>query len=106
MTTYSPALIDYAASRGIAADELPLICDGCSGGLSWLYALAGRHISCEDCCNVHDIDYQLGGGKHDRREADARLRDCAAKGGGFRPCRAFVMWAGVRLCGWAYWAKP
>lgn len=101
---YSASVIAHALKRGIDPDELPLICDGCSGGLSWVYALGGRHISCEDCCNIHDIDYQLGGSAAERADADKRLRDCSGERGGWRKCRAWVMWAAVRLCGGRYWA--
>ena len=116
--SYGEKTIAHALERGIAEPEinLPMIVDGCSGGLSWLYALGGRHISCEDCCNIHDIDYHMGGGFWDRWTADRELRQCAAKAGSFPPgikgrtrCvwrhfRAWVMWIAVRLFGWKYWA--
>lgn len=115
MDRFSPETIAHAASHGIDADELPLICNGCSGGLSWVYALAGREISCEQCCHIHDIDYRMGGGFRDRARADRRLRKCAAKAGSFPPgwkgkvrrvwrwARAWVMWGVVRLCGGYLW---
>lgn len=117
MPSFADTTIAYAASRGIAAEELPLVCNGCSGGLSWLYALGGRTISCEQCCHCHDIDYQLGGTAKDRADADRRLRECAAVAGSFPPgltgdarrvwrrMRSWVMWAAVRCCGWHYWPK-
>lgn len=101
---YDAKTIAYAASLGIAEAELPLIVNGCSGGVSWLYALGGRHISCEGCCNRHDIDYQLGGTPKERRAADVRLRQCAGAAGGWRVVRAWGMWAAVRLAGRWYWA--
>ena len=115
---YSDTVIDYAAARGIAEDELPLVSNGCSGGLSWLYALGGKSISCEQCCHIHDIDYELGGTRKDRAAADRRLRECAARAGSFPPgwkgavrrgwrsFRAWMMWAVIRLCGGRgkYWA--
>ena len=118
MSRFDPETIAYAASFGYAEDELPLICNGCSGGLSWVYALGGKSISCEQCCHRHDIDYQRGGGSHDRKAADRRLRECAARAGSFPPgwkgavrrgwrtFRAWVMWAVIRLCGGRgkYWA--
>ena len=61
MARFSAATIAYAAARGLAEDELPLIIDGCSAGLSRLYAIAGRDLACEGCSDIHDIDYQLGG---------------------------------------------
>ena len=100
---YTQDVIDYAASKGLAADELPMIINGCSGGLSWLYALGGRAISCERCCNIHDLDYQLGGSPAMRAEADKRLRHCAGAAGGWRVVRAWGMWVAVRLAGRWYW---
>ena len=100
---YSSAVIALAAERGIDADELPLIINGCSGGLSWGYALAGRRISCEHCCDLHDLRYPLGGTRCDRGEADRELRDCAAVGG-WRTARAWGMFVAVRCCGWLFWA--
>ncbi len=66
---YSAETIAYAAGKGIAEDELPLIIDGCSGGISWIYAIGGKAISCQECCNRHDIDYQFGaaGGRIGKR---------------------------------------
>lgn len=116
MSRFDAETIAYAASRGIAPEELPLICDGCSGGLSWVYALGGKSISCEQCCHIHDIDYQLGGTRQERADADKRLRRCAAKAGDFPPgwqgtarrawrgFRAWVMWAVLRITGWSCWA--
>ena len=104
MGAFSDETIAYAVARGINPMDLPLICNGCSGGLSWLYALGGRSISCEECCNRHDIDYELGGTPQDRAEADRRLRDCASRPGGWKAARAWVMWAAVRVFGWGYWA--
>ena len=107
--TYSPKTIAYAASLGYAADDLPLITNGCSGGLSWLYALGGRSISVEQCCHRHDIAYQHGGTKADRKAADVRLRECAvekASGNGWKEIRAWIMYWCVRGCGWhdRFWA--
>lgn len=115
MKTFSPEVIAYAASKGIDEDELPLIIDGCSGGLSWLYNIGGKTISCEDCCNCHDIDYQLGGTEEERKDADKRLRDCSARAGSFnglkgqflkawRWTRAWIMYAAVRLFAKSHWA--
>jgi hypothetical protein len=104
---FSDETIAYAAMRGIAEDELPLVVDGCSGGLSWLYALGGKSISVEQCCHRHDIDYQLGGTAKERKDADSRLLECAvAKAGdsAFKRFRAYVVWAAVRLFGGGYWA--
>ena len=100
---YSPAVLALAAANGIDIDELPGIIDGCSGGLSWIYVLAGRRISCEHCCDLHDLRYQLGGAPAQRREADRELRDCAAVGG-WRTVRAWVMYGAVRVGGRWYWA--
>lgn len=113
---YSPPVLAMAAANGIAEDELPLIINGCSGGLSWVYGLVGREISCIDCCDMHDLQYQLGGTAIARREADKELRACAACAGHFPPgwkgrvrrvwrrCRAQIMYVAVRLFGGRYWA--
>ena len=90
------------AHNGIDIDELPGIVDGCSGGLSWAYSLAGRRISCEHCCDLHDQRYQLGGTPAQRLDADRELCDCAAAGG-WRTVRAWVMYAAVRLFGVPHW---
>ena len=52
--------------------------DGCSGGLSWLYALGGTKISCHRACVAHDYLYDQGGTARDRKKADKLLRWCAA----------------------------
>lgn len=130
--SYSAETIAHAASRGVDVGELPLIVDGCSGGMTWLYAIGGRHVSCEDCCNRHDIDYQFGGSREERRASDKRLRECAARAGKpvpgwlermrdskprrawifiwvpplrrlWRWIRAWVMWVSVRAVGWKWW---
>ena len=112
MGRFSDKTIAYAATRGLTEDELPLIIDGCSGGLSKLYAIAGRDLACEDCCNRHDIDYQLGGTAAERKIADIQLRDCAAASAAnsgwlvrsWSTVRAWVMYAAVRMFGGRYWA--
>ena len=52
--------------------------DGCSGGLSWLYALGGTKISCHRACVAHDYLYDQGDTGADRKKADKLLRWCAA----------------------------
>lgn len=103
MKQYSAAVLAYASECGIDRDELPLIINGCSGGLSLVYALAGRRISCEDCCDLHDLRYQVGGDAADRLAADRELRECAGSAGGWRRARAWVMYAAVRVFGGRYW---
>lgn len=116
MKTYSPDVIALAAAHGIPESELPLHINGCSGGLSWVYRLAfGRDISCEDCCDMHDLLYTLGKKAGTRKQADQQLRDCARKAGNFPPgvigvvrkiwrwARAWAMYAAVRICGAKYW---
>lgn len=116
MAKYGPEVIALAAKNGIAVEELPLIINGCSGGFSVAYFLFfGRKPSCEDCCNMHDLRYQLGGSAADRKQADKELRKCAANAGNFpagwqgaarflwRGFRAWVMYAAVRLFGGRYW---
>ena len=88
--------------------------DGCSGGLSRLYALGGKNISCHWCCVCHDFLYEIGGPAKARKAADKLLRECAANAGKFegwraplrrawRWTRSWVMYAAVRLCGGRYW---
>ena len=104
---FSDETIAYAASRGIDEMNLPLVTNGCSGGRSRLYALGDSSISLEQCCHRHDIDYELGGTKEDRKAADRRLRDCAlrkAGGNAWKRFRARLMWSAVRAFGGAYWA--
>lgn len=91
--------------------------DGCSGGMSWLYAIGGHTISCHRACVAHDYLYDQGGTAKDRRKADKLLRWCAARSGDFsgwrgpfrklwRHFRAWVMYAAVRLFagGEKHWA--
>lgn len=85
--------------------------DGCSGGLSWAYALGGGKISCHHCCVLHDFLYEVGGSRDARKKADKLLRECAwgthSTGGWlgrkWRQCRAWIMWAAVRMFGGRYW---
>ena len=109
MAYFSDETKAYAIKRGVDPFDLPLISDGCSGGISWLYAIGGRSISCEECCNRHDIDYQLGGTQSDRKAADKRLLACAlekAGGSRWKRARAYVMYGFVRAFGGGkkYWA--
>jgi hypothetical protein len=116
--TYDPETIAYAAARGITTDELPLIADGCSGGISAaMMAIAGKTLSCEHCCDIHDVAYAWGGPRAMRREADRLFRQCAAAAGQFPPglkgkarrawriTRAWILWAAVRAFGWLYWGR-
>ena len=85
--------------------------DGCSGRLSWIYALAGKEISCHGCCVLHDWLYQLGGGRKARRDADRLLMVCAANTGDLskwwrkagRWTRSRIMYATVRVLGRWFW---
>ena len=101
---YDRKVIAHAAACGIAEDELPLIIDGCSGGVSWAYGLVGKRPSFLPCCQIHDIDYQCGGSEEKRKEVDLRFRVCAGSRGGWRAARAWVMWAFVRRAGRWSWA--
>ena len=113
---YAPEVLALAEENGIPAEDLPLIINGCSGGFSMAYRLAmGRAPSCEACCNMHDLRYQLGGTGEERKAADRALRDCAAKAGSFpdgwrgdarriwRKIRADVLYVTVRVFGRWYW---
>lgn len=104
---FSNETIAYAVKRGVDPFDLPLVCDGCSGGISWLYALTGESISIEQCCHRHDIDYELGGSDADRKAADKRLRNCAlekAGGNALKKARAWIIYGCVRVFGRPHWA--
>ena len=116
---YSPEVLALALENGIPESDLELIINGCSGGFSWAYRLMfGRAPSCEGCCDLHDLRYQLGGGAAERKAADVELHDCARASGNFPPgfkgamrklwraCRAWVMYCAVRVFGGSkkHWA--
>ncbi|MDL2313404.1 hypothetical protein LJC36_00310 [Desulfovibrio sp. OttesenSCG-928-C14] len=93
------------------------VSDGCSGGLSAVYAIAGRKISCHWICVLHDFLYTLGGDEMARHFADILLMHGAAGTGKFagwraslrrvwRWCRSRVMLAAVRVGGRRYWGTP
>lgn len=50
--------------------------DGCSGGLSKLYAIFNKKISCHWCCVLHDFLYMVGGTCKTRKEADKIFLKC------------------------------
>lgn len=98
------------ALEGKDLADYEALSDGCSGGLSQLYALAGREMSCHTCCVAHDFLYEWGGTGEDRKKADGLLQWCAAKSGDFtgwkgpfrkawRWVRSWVMYAAVRAAG-------
>lgn len=116
---YEPDVLQLAAKNGIPEADLPMIINGCSGGFSWAYRLMfGRAPSCEKCCDLHDLHYQLGGEAAERKAADRELLECARYAGKFPPglisicrkawrsLRAWVMYFAVRFCGGSkrYWA--
>lgn len=113
---YSPAVLALAEENGIPAGDLPIIINGCSGGFSKFYRLAfSRMPSCESCCDLHDLHYQLGGSRAARKAADVELRKCAMQAGLFpagisgkarrvwRWLRAWIMYGAVRAFGRRYW---
>lgn len=108
------AIVALAHSLGIYSPTVAMLedyaslSDGCSGGLSKLYALGDKEISCHRCCVAHDFLYGWGGGKADRKKADKLLRICAAKSGkaevgkikkAWRWLRSWIIWTAVRLFG-------
>lgn len=92
-------------------EALADICDGCSGGLSWLHKkLFGNEIACAYCCDEHDVAYFEGGSPVDRKLADTRLRLCVQQAGSpgcpaWRFALSWIMYAAVRLFGGRYWGK-
>lgn len=114
---YSKEVLDLADKHGISHEDLPIIIDGCSGGLSWIYKLAlGQAPSCEQCCNAHDLRYFIGKVEGTRKQADQKLRDSSKAIGYFpdgwkgtvrkvwRWFRAWVMYIAVRLFGKNHWS--
>lgn len=111
-------ILNIAQSLGIShmrqaeVEDYATLSDGCSGGLSRLYALAGRRISCHRACVAHDFLYGWGGDRNARRQADKLLRICAAQSGqgqglirSWRRARAWIMWATVRLFAQSHWTE-
>jgi hypothetical protein len=111
-----PLIKARALEMGITAletvdlDDYAPLSDGCSGGLSWLYVLSGKEISCYRCCVTHDFLYEWGCTAKDRKKADKLLRWCASKSGDFsgwqgpffkawRWFRSWVMYGAVRVFG-------
>ena len=78
--------------------------DGCSGGVSWFYRkFLRREVSFLYCCDEHDLAYEEGGSKDDRRLADRRFRECMKESG--RPFKAWLFWVFVRAGGWLFWER-
>lgn len=50
-----------------------------------------------ECCIEHDLAYWMGGTRHERKEADRKLRDCISQKG--YPVIAIIMYFGVRVGG-------
>lgn len=76
--------------------------DGCSGGMSLIWrALFSKAPPWERCCEDHDAEYAVGGTRHDRAWADARLLGCVANNG--HPVWAILMWIAVRVGGHPIW---
>jgi hypothetical protein len=70
--------------------------DGCS-----LFPDSGSDACWADCCVDHDRAYWRGGTAEERRQADARLRECVKRVG--KPTLASLMYRGVRLGGMPLW---
>ena len=115
---YSKEVLGLADKHSINHEDLPIIINGCSGGLSWIYKLAlGQEPSCEQCCNAHDLRYFVGKAEGTRKEADQKLRDSSRTVGKFpsgwkgtfrkvwRWFRAWVMYIAVRLFGRSHWTE-
>lgn len=85
---------------------IPENSDGCTV-LSWTYnLLTNKKLSFRSCCVSHDEDYWFGGTRKQRRESDARLRDCIfAHNNGSVVSKILyfslsrVMWVAVRIGG-------
>lgn len=130
----SPAEISaLAAGLGITLTANELIAyapesDGLSGGVSWLYSLRGKLISCHWAGVAHDCLYERGGTAAERKLADKLFRLACCRSGkpvpgwlarmrgefaktallfcwlpplrrGWRCARAWVMYGAVRLFG-------
>ena len=116
LTKYSDETYAMALRHKISFANLPMIINGCSGGLSWLYRVGfGKTISCEPCCETHDLWYHIGPNEGTRKAADVKLRECARKAGSFpagwkgiarrvwRFIRAWTMYGIIRLVGRLHW---
>ena len=113
---YAPEVYRLAMTHGVPLIDLPMIINGCSGGLSWIYRVGfGKTVSCEDCCDYHDLLYYLGPREGTRKAADSGLRECAKHAGSFpvnwkgtmrrvwRHIRAWIMYGLLRILGRINW---
>jgi hypothetical protein len=60
--------------------------DGCSGGMSSIYAKLkflhpkyGKTLAWQHCCETHDRAYYKGGSQEEKKMADKKLRDCVSE---------------------------
>lgn len=88
-----PEIIALAEKMGIAGLDAYKLrvyeakSDGLSGGVSRLYALCNKLISCHQAGVVHDWLYERGGTGQDRARADRLFCYAAALSGKFIPGR-------------------
>lgn len=116
-------IIDYAPKS-----------DGLSGGVSWLYGLRGKLISCHWAGVAHDCLYERGGSPAERKLADILFRIACARSGSrvpgwlekmrrefpktallfcwvpplrrtWRWARSWIMYAAVRAFGKSHWGR-
>lgn len=76
----------WQRKEGLPAFDPELHSDGCSGGMSALYAklaflhpVHGNELRWRSCCVIHDKAYYYGGGKAKKKEADQELRACVTR---------------------------
>ncbi len=53
-----------------------------------------------ECCIEHDLVYWMGGTRHEKKEADKKLKECVSQKG--HPVIATIMYYGVRV-GAVWW---
>ena len=71
--------------------------DGCSGGLSKTWKLIyGKYPPFQNCCQIHDYNYQIGGNADDRWAADIELFKCIHE---YNVFWAYVAFFAVRIFG-------
>ena len=73
----------WVKHKNLPAFDKNIHSDGCSGGMSALYAQLtflhekhGSELQWRSCCEEHDKAYYYGGSKEDKKTADAALKSC------------------------------
>ena len=77
---------NWAKVEGLPKFNVKLHSDGCSGGMSSIYAQLkflhkkhGKTLEWRQCCEIHDEAYYYGGSKEQKKTADEKLGVCVTK---------------------------